>query len=169
MNRQRLLGVVVVVIVLGGLFLFFRGDQGGELEFGEGEEASVEEVTSELSQKLGVTVAEDVERVSLRDINNEGASALATRNYTEGRFMHTILAALPDVESGEDYQGWLVRGSEGDEDYSVLATGVFTTSKGGYLLEFSSSSDLRDHDQVWITSEVVDDGQPGNRMLEGSF
>lgn len=170
MQRQRLFGAVVVVLVLGGLFLFFRGGQPvDEGEIGEEEAASVEEVTRELSTQLGVTVAEDVERIALNDVRGEDASGLATRNFVEGRFDHTALAALPDLTAGTHYRGWLVRGFEGDENYSVVDAGKLRVSKGGYLLEFSSSQDLSDHSQVWITIEAEDDGKPETRVLEGDF
>lgn len=168
MDRQRLFGIIAALVVIGGLFMFLRNGGREEFELGEGGEVNLEEVTSELSQKLGVSVAEDVERTSLRDLADLGASALATRSYSDGRFVHTVLAALPDPEEGK-YQGWLVKGSEGEEDYSVVSTGDLKKSKGGYLLEFSSDSNFSDHRQVLVTVEKVDDGQPEESVLEGSF
>ena len=169
MQRQRLFGVLVVVLVVGGLVLFFRG--GGEEEeiSFESEEGQVEEVARELSAQLGVSVAEGVERISLRDVTGGSASGLATRDFREGRFDHTVLAALPDLVSNTFYEGWLVRGSEGDEDFSIVGTGRLRRSKGGYLLDHTSSEDLGDHSVVWVTLETTDDSKPEARVLEGSF
>lgn len=169
MERQRLFTVLVVILVAVGLFFFFgNGEEEMEIDVEE-EQASVEDVTRELSSTLGVTVPEDVERVTLRDVSNEGATGLATRSFSDGQFTHSVLAALPELTAGSQYQGWLVRGSEGEEDYSVVSTGRLRSSKGGYLLEYSDTSDLRDHDQVWVTVETEIDETPETRVLEGSF
>lgn len=168
MQRQRLFAILVVILVAGGLYFFFRN---GEVEQQEAvtEVTNVEDVSRELSSTLGVTIPEDVERIALRDVRDEGATGLATRSYTDGQFIHTVLAALPELTAGAEYQGWLVRGSEGDENYSLISSGRLRQSKGGYLLEFSSAEDLRDHNQVWVSVEAVDDEKPETRVLEGSF
>ena len=170
MQRQRLFGAFIVLLVIVGLVLFLRsGEEKEKGEVGEGEGVRIEDVVSELSSQLGVTVPEDVERTSLRDVSGGEASGLATRKHEDGRFTHTILAALPDLQAGTFYEGWLVRGSEGDENFSVLSTGKLRVSKGGYLLEFSSDQDLRDHSQVVVTVERIDDGKPETHILEGNF
>ncbi len=168
MQRQRLFSILVVLLIAAGLFLFFR-DGRVEDEISPGEQVLVEDVSRELSTQLGVTIPEDVERIALRDVRDEGATGLATRSYTDEVFSHTILAALPELIANTQYQGWLVRGSEGDGNYSVMSTGVLRVSKGGFLLEYSSSDDLRDYNQVWVTVEVESDEVPETRVLEGSF
>ena len=42
-------------------------------------------------------------------------------------------------------------------------------AKGGYILEFSSTTDYSDHQQVVITHELVADATPEDHVLEGSF
>jgi hypothetical protein len=169
MQRQRLFAALIVVLVIVGLVLFIRKGKEEEGEVGEGEGVRIEDVVSELSTQLGVTVPEDVERISLSDVSGGAATGLATRKVEDGRFIHTVLAALPDLSAGTFYEGWLVRGAEGDEDYSILSTGKLRISKGGYLLEFSSSQDLSDHPKVVVTLESVDDGKPETHILEGKF
>lgn len=169
MQRQRAIAVIVIVLIIVGLALFFRGGKEEEVEVTEGEGVRIEDVVSELSTQLGVTVPEDVERTSMRDVSGGTATGLATRIFEEGRFTHTILAALPDLEAGSFYAGWLVRGREGEEGYSLMSTGKLRISKGGYLLEFTSNQDLTDHSRVTVTLERVDDGQPETQILEGEF
>lgn len=169
MQRQRLFSALIVILVVVGLVLFLRGDNEEVGQLGEGEEFLVGDVVSELSSQLGVSVPEDVERISLSDVSGGTGTGLATRKFDGGPFIHSVLAALPDLSSGTFYEGWLVRGEVGDEDYSVLSTGKLRQSKGGYLLEFSSSQDLSDHSQVVVTVESMDDGEPETHILEGSF
>ncbi len=169
-QRQQLFGVLVVLVILVGVVLFFRGGDSveEELDF-EREKVSVEEVVDELSSRLGVSVAEDVERITLSDVGGEGATGIATRDFSDGKFTHTVLAALPDLVSEAYYGGWLVRGSKGNDDYSLVVTGKFRRSKGGYLLEYSSTEDLSDHVNVWVTLESEEDMDPETRVLEGQF
>lgn len=169
MQRQRLFAALIIILVIVGLVLFIRGGKKEEGGPSEGEGVSIEDVVGELSSQLGVTVPEDVERISLRDVSGGSATGLATRKVENGRFFHTTLAALLDLGLGAFYEGWLVRGSEGEENYSLLSTGKLRVSKGGYLLEFSSSQDLSDHSKVVVTLESVDDGKPETHILEGSF
>ena len=171
MQRQRLLGAIIIILVIVGLVLFLRGDQTQEEKqtTSEGEGVRIEDVVSDLSKQLGVTIPEDVERASLTDVGGGGASGLATRKYEDGTFTHTLLAALPDLQPGKFYQGWLIRGTEGDENYEIISTGQMRQAKGGYLLEFSSADDLRDHARVLVSLESVNDQTPETRVLEGSF
>lgn len=168
--RQRLFGAVILVLVGVGLVFYLRGGEKKEKgEVGEGDKVQVEEVTRDLSRQLGVSVPEDVERTALSDVSGGSATGLATRKYESGRYEHTVLAALPDLSQGTFYEGWLVRGKEGEGDYSVVSTGKLRVAKSGYLLDFSSSNDLTDHPQVVVTLETKDDGKPEKHMLEGSF
>ncbi len=170
MQKQQLFKAIIIVLIGIGLFLYLRG--GGkkeEGELGEGAGVRVEEVTQDLSRQLGVTIPEDVERISLADISGGSATGLAIRKYEGGLFEHTILAALPDLSEGKFYAGWLVRGKEGEANYSMIATGKLRVAKSGYLLDFSSSKDLSDHAAVVVTLETKDDGKPEKNILEGSF
>lgn len=170
MPRQRLFTALIVVLVIVGLVLFIRGGvEKDEAEPSEGEGVRIEDVVSELSTQLGVSVPEDVERISLTDVSGGTATGLATRKFDSGRFFHSALAALPDLGPGTFYEGWLARDVEGEEGYSLLNTGKLRRSKGGYLLEFLSDQDLSDHSQVVITLESADDGKPETHILEGSF
>jgi len=170
MQKEKLLGLLALAAIIAGLFFFFKeGKPKEEAGVGGEEEAKIEKVTQELSQQLGVSVEEGVERVTLKDVLGGGASGLATRNFSEAGFKHTVLAALPDPGSGNYYDGWLVRGEEGDLDYSVMETGRLLRSKGGYLLEYSDNNNLLDYTKVWVTLESKDDGEPEVKVLEGSF
>ena len=73
------------------------------------------------------------------------------------------MADLPDPQAGKFYEGWLVMGEK------VVSTGKFMIAKGGYLLEYESSTDYSDYNMVVVTLEQKDDKTPEVHILEGTF
>jgi hypothetical protein len=94
---------------------------------------------------------------------------IATRKQENGTFIHVVLADLPDPEEGSFYEGWLVRGEVGDTDFDFISTGKMILAKGGYLLEFESTTDYSDYPGVVITLEEAEDENPETHVLEGIF
>ena len=54
-------------------------------------------------------------------------------------------------------------------DDSLISTGRLRIAKGGYLLEFQSSTDYSSYDNAVVTLERVADSVPEEHILEGSF
>ena len=80
MLKQRWFWVLALLVVAIGFLLLIRGGKQEEIKISEGEENNVDQVASELAKKLGVSIAEGVERTVLQDVRGEGASGLATRS-----------------------------------------------------------------------------------------
>ncbi|MFH2105313.1 MAG: rhodanese-like domain-containing protein [Parcubacteria group bacterium] len=79
---------------------------------------------------------------------------------------HLVTAALPDPETGKFYEGWLV-----DQEPTVkfFSTGqMFKTPEGDWRLEYIASQSYSEYDQVVITLETKDDGQPEKHVIEGT-
>jgi len=165
MNRERWIGVAVVLLVVGG-FLMLRGGNGQGLdEAALGEGIEIEERASEFAKQMGVTLPEDVEKASLADVSGGEGSGIATRDFVEGSFSHSVLAAVPEPVAGSWYEGWLVR----PDPFDVVYTGKLRVAKGGWVLDYTANEDLTDHTQVVVTLEKVDDQKPEAHILEGSF
>jgi len=167
MKRQDIvIGFVILALVGGSIYLVQRrrGDKPEEMKVPQ--TLSVEE---KLEESFKIEIPEDVNKVELKDVSGGKALGIATRKFENGRFEHTILADLPDPEVGVFYEGWLVKGEEGKEGFSLISTGRLRLAKGGYLLEFRSSTDYSDHNKVVVTSEKVADKKPETHILEGSF
>lgn len=167
MKREQLVGLVVVLLVIGGIW-WWRGrklQQPSQVLPVEGEGMEIEDKASEFAKRFGVTLPENWERVELRDVTGGINSGIATREFLENKFTHTVLAVLPDPARGTWYEGWLVR----DEPFEAIYTGKLGLAKGGYLLEYESSLDLRDHNKAVVTLERVDDRKPETHLLEGVF
>ena len=163
-SRDIVIGIVVLLVIGGLLYLRQRNKAGDEMKVPE--TLSVEE---SLEDKFKIQIPEDVDKAELKDVSGGSSSAIATRKYENNKFSHSVLADLPDPEQGSFYEGWLVRGEEGEDNFSVISTVKMSLAKGGYLLEFESNNDYSDYNKVVITLEKVADKLPEKHILEGSF
>ncbi len=161
-TREIVIGLVILAVVAGAIVWIRRA----RTTPAPLPTPSIEE---KIEKTFNLEIPEDVDRADLNDVTGGNGSGIATRKYTAGRFSHTLLADLPDPESGTFYEGWLVRGKEGDANFAFISTGRMRVAKGGYLLEFTSSTDYSAYNGVVVTLERVDDRKPETHILEGSF
>ena len=163
MRRNVVIGLIALAIIAGIIYWYRRTSQ---TELPPSPEPTFEET---FEDKFNIQVPDDVDKAQLRDVSGGDASGLATRIYEGGAFSHAVLADLLDPASGYFYEGWLVRGKEGDENFSYISTGRLILAKGGYMLELESSKDYSEYSGVVVTLEMVNDGKPEKHVLEGSF
>ncbi len=159
MNKRD---IIVGFLILAGLavLIFYWQKPSVDEELVVPQTLSLED---QIEDRFNLEIPEDVDKAEMKDVSGGNSSAIATRKYEDGKFTHTVLADLPDLEAGRFYEGWLVKGDE------AISTGRLSVAKGGFLLEFSSSTDYPDYNQVVITSEEAIDGTPESHILEGSF
>lgn len=165
MNRRDIVIGFVILAALAG-FIYFRAKRTTPEELTVPQTLSTED---QIEQKFGVQLPENVERAELKDVSGGNASGIATRKFENGTFTLSVLADVPDPASGSFYEGWLVRGKEGDENFAYISTGRMSVAKGGYILEFNSQTDYSDYPNVVITLEKQADTTPETHILEGSF
>ena len=166
MNRRDIV-IGLTVFALLGAFIYFRQRRIQDDELLKlPQTLSVED---KIEEAFMLDIPEDVDKAELKDVSEGNASGMATRKFEDGRFTHTVLADLPDPEEGSFYEGWLVRGEEGEDDFSLISTGKMKVAKGGYLLEFDSGNDFSDYSKVVVTLEKVADINPESHILEGDF
>lgn len=163
MKRKDIVIGLIVLAVLAGIIFWFRKPNE---ELTVPETSSVEEKMEEF---FNVEIPEDVEKAQLDEVVADYGTGIATRNYENDIFVHVVLADLPALEEGFYYEGWLVRGKEGDDDFDYISTGKMRIAKGGHLLEFESSTDYSDYQGVVITQEETEDDTPEKHILEGTF
>jgi len=155
-GRDIVIGLLIVlVVVFGGRFLL-RG-RGGAPMITE-EPASI--VEERLEDTLGVSIPDDLEKAVLMGAEGSG---IATREIVEGKFLHSVLADLPDPESGKFYEGWLGRNGE------YVPMGKLFSGKGGFILSYSSNVDMSDYNGVVVSLETSLGDGPTEKILEGSF
>ncbi len=163
--RDIVIGIVILVIVLGGIYLVRRQKTPAPLPT----PTPVSEFEQNLKDRFNITVPENVEKATLKDVNGQAGEGLATRNFENQKFTFTALANLEDPKPGYFYQVWLVRGTPQDANYNILSLGTMRLAKGGYLLEYESFKDYSDYQNVIVTLERALGAKPQERILEGSF
>lgn len=161
-RKDIVIGLIVLAALAGIIFWLRKPDE----ELKVPQTSSVEE---KMEGFFNVEIPEDIEKAQLKDVVGGDASGIATRNYENGIFVHVVLADLPHPEEGFFYEGWLVRGVAGDDDFDFISTGKMRLAKGGYLLEFESSTDYSNYQGVVVTLEETEDENPENHVLEGAF
>ena len=164
MNRRDIVIGGVILLLLSGVIYWRQTTRPEETKVPE--TLSVED---QLEEKFKFEIPEDVDKAELKDVAGVGATAIATRKYEDGKYTHTALVDIADPEVGTFYQGWVVMGEEGSEDFSIVSTGKLNLAKGGWMVEFESSTDYSDHDKILITQEKLFDNTPEEKLLEGSF
>lgn len=163
-QREVIIGIIVVLLVAGVVYLRQRSRPKEEMQVPQ--TLSVEE---ELEQKFNLQIPEDVDKAELKDVSGGNTSGIATRKFENNRFTHTVLADLPNPDQGTFYEGWLVKGEVGQENFTLISTGRIKLAKGGWTLDFNSTINYSDHNNVVITLEKVADKTPEKHILEGSF
>jgi len=158
MNKKD---IVIGFVVLGLLAVLIYRLQTPEFN----EELQVPQTLSvedTIEEKFNLNIPEDVDKAELKDVSGGDASAIATRKFLpaqageNGQFTHTILADLPDLEAGKNYEGRLIQND------NEINTGALRVAKGGYLLEYKSDQDFSTYNKV----KIILDGQI---VLEGDF
>jgi len=164
-TKDLIVGIVILAIL--GVVIYFWQTNKRELQVPEPTTNPL--VQEEIEERFNVVLPEDAEKIQLNDAKGEDATAIATRSFTDENFTLTILASLPVPKEGSYYQGWIVRGEEGESDYAVLTLGRLSVAKGGYVLEFEASKDYSNYDKVVVSEELVPDKEIEEIVLEGSF
>ena len=157
-KKDVIVGLILIAFLLGGFYLYKTLKNPKALPT-----PTPSANMTEIQGLFNYVIPEDLESIELKDVSGSNARGLATRKFEDGLYSHTVLADLPDPETGEFYEGWLTM------DTKFISTGKLTVAKGGFLLEFSSTTDYSEYDGVVITKEKLNDGTPEMHILEGSF
>lgn len=163
-RRDIIIGLIVVALIAGVIY-FSRRSRTPRLET----IAPTPGAEERIEGKFKTEIPSDVERADLKDVRGGDSTGIATRKYKDAKFTHVVMADLPDPEAGSFYQGWLVKGSEGEANYSLVPTGRLRVAKGGWLLEYNSLKDYSDHPKVVVSQEAISDAKIETKVLEGSF
>ncbi|OGM19936.1 hypothetical protein A2714_04340 [Candidatus Woesebacteria bacterium RIFCSPHIGHO2_01_FULL_38_9] len=166
MNRRDIVIGLLILLSLAGV-IYYRQKTRPTEEMRVPETLSSSEEVFE--EKFKIDIPDDISKSELKDISGGNATGIATRNFENAVFSHTVLADLPDPQEGKFYEGWLVRADVGSENFSQVSTGRMQLAKGGWMLNFESKIDYSDHGKVVITEEERSDATPEKYILEGTF
>ena len=165
MKRRDIVIAVVVLVVLGAL-IYWRQKNPRQEELKVPETLSVEE---SLEEKLNIQIPDDGDKADLKDATGGRSSGIFSRKSENGKFVSSFVADLPMPAAGKYYEAWLVKGEKGSEGYSIVSAGRLRSAKGGYLLDFSSTTDYSGYNKILVTLESKSDSTPEETVLEGSF
>ena len=163
-RRDIVIGLIILLLLAG--FIYLRQRIKSEEEMIVPETLSSEQI---FEDRFNIQIPEDVDKAELKEADGSGGSGLAIRKFEDGRFTHSVLVDLPDPEAGYFYEGWLAKGEDGEDDYSLISTGKLRLAKGGWMLDFTSSTDLSDHSKVIVSLEKTFDKNLEKKVLEGGF
>lgn len=164
-KKDLIVGIVVIAVVVG--IVYFWRTRGKDLKVPETTPSP--SAQEQIEERFNVVLPEGAEKIQLKDVEGKDAIAIATRSFSEGAFSLTILADLPVPEEGTYYQGWIIKGEEGYEDYAVLTLGRLSVAKGGYILDFEAAKDYSNYEKVVVSKETLADDMIEDTILEGSF
>lgn len=165
MRNDIVIGFIILVVLLGGAYLLRRPSTPTQAPSVSNE---IEEVERDIFEKFNVDIPEDVEKTVLSDVTGGNSSAVATKQDTDGQFIYTILADLPDLQS-RNFYGWFVPLEDGKLDYERALVGGMRQAKGGWLLELESSKDVGSDARVIVSTAKTANNTPEDVVLEGSF
>ena len=172
-EKQQWLSMAAVVLVIVGLGVFlYRQSRNtpDEQPQANAEEQIAEQKAQEVLDNMRVTLPDNAERATLRDVSEEIEGAgLATRVEEGDQLMLSTLVSLPEPEAGVFYEAYLTK-SEATEQDEPMYLGKLIQAKGGWRVEQEATKEaLVGYDRVMVTREKVDDKQPEETILEGNF
>lgn len=159
-TRDIIIGLVVLVILITGALLI-RNARNSKVQ---NLPIPTPNIQTNLENRFpGLAIPANADRATLSDVTGGQGMGEAWRTFENGQFSLTVVADLPPYSAGHFYQGWISNGS------STISLGGLGASKGGFIVNFASSSDYRSYNKVFVTSETVFDSTPETHVLEGSF
>lgn len=164
--QRRDLAIGIIILFIIALIVFFVQRRNQQISLPEETPSAtpkIEEKEAEIEGKFNIQIPENVEKANLHDTTGRGYGAVATRESKAGEFSLTILADLPDPEDGRFYQAWLTK--DGDS----VSLGQLRIAKGGYLIDYTSATDLSSYKVVTVSLERVFDNKIEEVILQGSF
>ena len=160
-NRQFLVIGAIILVIVGLIWL--RGRNAGlQIEVPD-EDTQLEEQVNRFLEDRGITLPEGADRANLRDRTDSGYTGISTRQIQDNSTTYTIIASLDDLDMGW-YEAWIVNN---DDDF--ISLGRLRTSKGGFLLDYSTSIDTEGYNKVQISQESSVASRPSDIILEGEF
>jgi len=160
MNRKDIfLGFFLIVLAVGISYIVFFRDADDEPVVVI-EESQTLSVQDEIEDTFNLVIPDDIEKGELLAIGDGTSSGMVTRDFMDGSFVFTVLADLPELDEGE-YEVFVSKEVPESSEYFAISIGSLRPAKGGYIVEFSSSEDLSEFENVVVKAddEVVLSGK----------
>lgn len=164
MKSSSLALIVAILALLIGSALYFYDQKNRSAGTPAGEEIIPE---PEGQATGGGKFVPQPSKIDLVPLSGIEANAVSNRVYTDKKFILTVNADLPTLDSGVFYQVWLAKG-DGDES-SIMSVGKLEDDGGSYYLEYKNEIDLSPYNKIFISKEKTFDVTPEEKIMEGTF
>ena len=162
--RDIVTGFIVLIVLIAGVLWFKNLKNRKVVTVPTPTPTPTSTIEKQITGKFGdLKIPANADKADLMDVSGGVGLGEAVRIYQNGKFSLTILADLPDPKTGYFYQGWIVNGT------TYLSLGELRVAKGGYLVDFISTTNYSNVKNVVVTLERVFNNVPETRILEGSF
>ncbi len=94
------------------------------------------------------------------------ATGYASHSYADNKYTLTVLADLPKNTANQTYQAWLLQSPLGS-DTQPVKIGQLKIAKSGYMLDYSSTTDMTNYKYFVISQESDNDNQIQTPVLTG--
>ena len=156
--------VVIFITVLVWYFLYFGQEV---MAPSEDTQKSVDiDTGGDLSVLSMLINTSSIQIADLEAVDESNSSGTAYRLFKDGVLWHALVATMPDVESGNSYEAWLVQ----TEPLEFFSTGIMKKNQEGkWILEYRADNEYPTYLKTVITEETIIDATPEVHILEGSF
>lgn len=157
MNKLYL--VIIAVVLVAGAWFLFQGEKPTQPQ-------KVQEIPKVLDAFAMLMENVDADIAILVGVESNEGSGVAYRSFSQGEFLHAVVAEMPLPAEGSVYEGWLVQ----PEPLQFFSTGIMEqNAKGEWVLEYMANIDYPSYNKVIITEETIVDETPEAHILEGDF
>lgn len=166
MKRNDIVIGVITVVIIAVVLLLLRQSQSPPVLQNPNPSPSSQQ---QIEDAFNLEIPDDVEKIDLEDVADIGGVAIATRKFENGEFTSTVLADLPDPIPGSFYQVWITKDDPASASSQFLSLGRMRLAKGGWILEFRSTTDYLDYNGFLISEEKTSDNSPERHLMQGQF
>lgn len=163
MNKQDLiLGLGLVFVVLIAAFWLRSKDSKVNIN----PTPTPVSIEDKIESSFKITIPENVSKVELKSIAEFEGWGIVTKEDVGNTKKYTVLADLPELKSGEKYVAYFSKEKISNEKQDILKAGELRVNKGGWILEYDTTSDLSNYQKLQV---YLENKSSNTVILEGSF
>ncbi len=128
----------------------------------------LQKLTGQATPTGNATPTTPAKETILKPQSGYEATGYASHSFADNKYTLTVLADLPQASSGQTYQAWLLQAPLGSDSQPVKI-GQLKIAKSGYMLDYSSTTDMTQYKYFVISQETDNDNQIQTPVLTGQI
>ena len=126
--KKVLIGITVLIILIGGLYLFSNKKSITPSDASDIGEEVIKEEVEEVEKEVSIEDNPNTKKAGLVDVSGGNSLGIGYVLREDGELEHYIYAELPKLSGGNMYEGWLVKQTP---TLSFFSTGVMQETGDG--------------------------------------